>query len=163
ITEKFRLIQPAARYQSGEAGYTAVNADGEFNDKTHAAWQRKHFGLHWGFMQFNQRSGALGRVLSACERRAPVAFRQVFGAERDRAIAMLYDRCVEMGNAAARAFVVGAVTPLKDPAAIASALKAAGHDSPQSFQRSLGLAESPQLGPKAHAALIAALRALDAK
>jgi hypothetical protein len=228
ILEKFRLAQPAAQFESGPAGYEAINADGEFNDPTHAAYQRKHYGLHWGILQFNQRSGALGRVLVACERRNPAKFREAFGPERDRllrvttaedeesrlqpvggtlvwqepwlsrfraagripefqaaqnevaiegyfdpnlafasalgfdtdrALAMLYDRVVDLGNRGGRSFVIDAVTPLKDAAAIASALRAIGHDSPQSFQRSLGLAESPALGAKAHAALLQALRA----
>lgn len=232
IIEKFRIVQPIAAFQSGEAAYSASYADGELNDPTHSAYQRIHYGLSWGLMQFNQRGGALGRVLTACERRAPMVFRQVFGPERDkllqtttaaseaqrvepvggvplwqepwltrfreagkvpqfqaaqnevaiegyfdpnlafaaalgfdtdRAMAMLYDRCVHMGNLAGRRFVVGAVTPLKDPTAIASALSALGHASVQDFQQSLGLAARPELGPKGHAALLAALRGLGAK
>jgi hypothetical protein len=231
ILDKFRLAQPAAQFESGPDGYTAINADGEFNDPSHAAYQRKHYGLHWGFVQLNQRSGALGKALVACERRDPVKFREAFGAERDqllrtlnapdeearldpvggqplwqepwitrfreagripefqaaqnevaieeyfdpnlgfaaalgldsdRALAMVFDRCVDLGNAAGRRFVIDAVTPLRDEAAIARALQALGHDSPRSLQRSLGLAESDELGPKAHAALLQALRGLGA-
>ena len=229
ILDKFKLIQPVAAYESGEAAYSALNPDGEFNDPTHPAYQRTHYGLSWGLMQFNQRGGALGRVLIACERRAPVVFRQVFGAGRDalvqttnagspearvgpvsgavlwqepwlsrfreagkvpqfqaaqnevaiegyldpnlafasalgldtdRGLAMVYDRCVQMGNAAGRRWIIQAVTPLQDAAAVQSALTALGQPSVQAFQRSLGLSESGTLGPKAHAALIGALRGL---
>ncbi len=229
IQDKFRLVQPAAQFESGHEGYQAINADGEFNDSTHAAYQRTHYGLHWGLVQLNQRSGALGKALVACERRDPIKFRETFGAERDqllrtltadeesarlqpvagqlvwqspwverfraagaipdfqaaqnevaiegyfdpnlgfaaalgldsdRALAMLYDRCVDLGNEGGRRFVLQAVSPLRDPAAISSALRALGHDSPQSLQRSLGFAESSELGPKAHAALLQALRGL---
>jgi len=229
IVDKFRLAQPTARFESGDEGYSCINADGEFNDPTHAAYRRMHFGLHWGLMQANQRSGSLGRILVACERRNPVRFREVFGPGRDelirvttapteearlqpvqgsplwqepwisrfraagkvpefqaaqneeaiegyfdtnlpfaaaigfnsdRALAMLYDRCVNMGNAGGRRFVAQAVTPAKDDATLQKALQALKQDSVQSFLRSAGLPESASLGPKGHAALIAALRAL---
>jgi hypothetical protein len=230
ILDKFRLAQPTAQLESG-GDYTCVNPDGEFNDPTHSAYQRTHYGLHWGLMQLNQRSGALGRALVACERRDPIKFREAFGPERDRllraitaddeearvrpasgqlvwqdpwlsrfreagripefqaaqnevaiegyfdpnlgfasalgfdsdrALAMLYDRCVDLGNLGGRKFVIEAVSPLKDDASVQSALKALGHDSPQSLQGSLGLAQSNTLGPKAHAALLQALRGLGA-
>jgi Glycosyl hydrolase family 46 len=232
IPAKFRLVQQIAPFESGAEGYSAIDADGEFNDATHSAYQRAHVGLSWGLVQFNQRGGGLGRVLVACERRAPVLFRETFGKERDRllqvttaateeerlqpvggtplwhepwvarfrhagrvpqfqaaqnevaieayldpnlsfaaalgldsdrALAMLYDRFVHMGNAAARRFVIDAVTPLRDEAAIRGALQAVGQDSVQAFQRSVGLVESATLGPKGHAALIGALRKLGAK
>jgi hypothetical protein len=232
IPAKFRLVQQVAPFESGAEGYSAIDADGEFNDATHSAYQRTHLGLSWGLVQFNQRGGGLGRVLVACERRAPVLFRETFGKERDRlihvstaateeeriqpvggtplwhepwiarfrhagrvpqfqaaqnevaieayldpnlsfaaalgldsdrALAMLYDRCVHMGNAAARRFVIDALTPLRDEAAIHGALQAVGQDSVQAFQRSVGLAESATLGPKGHAALIGAVRKLGAK
>jgi hypothetical protein len=229
IVDKFRLAQPTARFESGDEGYSCINADGEFNDPTHAAYRRKHYGLHWGLMQANQRSGSLGRILVACERRNPVRFREAFGPGRDelirvttapteearlqpvqgsplwqepwisrfraagkvpefqaaqneeaiegyfdtnlpfaaaigfnsdRALAMLYDRCVDMGNAGGRRFIAQAVTPAKDDATLQKVLQALKQDSVQSFLRSSGLPESTTLGPKGHAALIAALRAV---
>lgn len=229
IGEKFRLIQPVARFESGDDGYSAIDADSEFNDPAHAAYHRKHYGLHWGMVQLNQRSGALGRCLVACERRNPPRFREVFGAARDelirvttaateeerlqpvggsvlweepwvsrfreaggvpefqaaqnevaiegyfdpnlrfaaalgfesdRALTMLYDRCVNLGNAGGRRWVAKAVTPATDDETIARALQALGHPSVQAFQRSVGLRESAELGPKGHAALVAGLRAL---
>src|SRR5262249_37451798 len=63
IAEKYRLILPVSRLVSGAQGYAAVNADAEFNDPTHAAYQRTHHGLEWGFLLAPQRSGALRRVL----------------------------------------------------------------------------------------------------
>jgi len=73
---------------------------------------------------------------------------------------MLYDRCVNMGNAGGRRFVAQAVTPATDDATLQKALQALKQDSVQSFLRSAGLPESASLGPKGHAALISALRAL---
>jgi len=229
IADKFRLAQSAARFESGEERYSAVNADGEFNDPAHEAYQRKHYGLHWGLVQLNQRSGALGRCLVACMRRDPVRFREAFGPaqdelirvttsateeerlkpvasallweepwisrfreagripefqaaqneiaiegyfdpnlrfaaalgfDSDRSLAMLYDRCIGLGNAGGRRFVAKAVTPARDDASLQRALKALGHDSVQALQRSADLRESAELGPKGHAAMIAGLRGL---
>ena len=68
IRRKFEILLPVAGYESGDKRYSAVlgNVD--------------HHGLHWGLVLFTQRSGALGKVLNACERRDPSQFRQAFGA-----------------------------------------------------------------------------------
>src|SRR3569623_1203518 len=65
---KFEILQPVSANESGDRRYSAVlgNVDGH--------------GLHWGIVLFTQMSGALGRVLSACERRDSLQFRQAFGA-----------------------------------------------------------------------------------
>src|SRR5690606_35280369 len=55
--------------ESGAAGYSAINADSEYNDPSHPAYRRYHIGLSWGLIQFTQRSGSLGRVLQAIRRR----------------------------------------------------------------------------------------------
>ena len=70
IPEKVRLLRVVARAESGRDGYTAINPDNEYRDPSHPAHNRYHIGLSWGFIQFTQRSGALGQVLRAAERRA---------------------------------------------------------------------------------------------
>jgi hypothetical protein len=230
IRRKFEIILPATAAESGEQRYAAVLGNVEYADPSHAAYQRVQYGLHWGLPLFNQRSGALGRVLRACERRDPVQFRQAFGeadADRllqvtgddalearlapvagallweapwldrfrtaggvpafqaaqneiaiehyfdrnlgfaqalglttDRALAMLFDRSIHMGLAGARAFVLGALSPLADPTERASALQALGYADLAAFQQAKGLPPSGRLGTQTHAALYGALRAL---
>ena len=73
IRRKFEILLPVAANESGERRYSAVLGDVDGH------------GLHWGIVLFTQKSGALGRVLTACERRDSVQFRQAFGAgEADR-------------------------------------------------------------------------------
>ena len=227
IAEKYRLILPVARLVSGDQGYTAVNADAEFNDPSHAAYQRTHHGLEWGFVLASQRSCALGRVLEACQRRDPALFRETFGPaaaellsvtsaatpdERlrpvegallwqepwvsrfraagdvpafraaqnevaiegaldpnlplaralgfttDRALAMLFDRCVQMGNGAGPRFVVDAISPL--PGHEGAALEALGFATVQAFQESVRLRPTGRLDTSTSAAMIEALRRL---
>ncbi|MFL5540754.1 MAG: hypothetical protein ACJ8J0_17310, partial [Longimicrobiaceae bacterium] len=69
IAEKVRILRVVARAESGADAYTAINPDNEYNDPRHPAYHRYHIGLSWGFIQFTQRSGALGRVLQAVQRR----------------------------------------------------------------------------------------------
>jgi len=79
IPEKLRIIQIVARAESGNDGYGAISADREFNDPQHPFYQKRHIGLSWGLIQFTQASGALGRVLAACNRRDPARFQVIFG------------------------------------------------------------------------------------
>lgn len=69
IAEKVRILRVVARAESGGDTYSAINPDNEYNDTRHPAYHRYHIGLSWGFIQFTQRSGALGRVLQAVRRR----------------------------------------------------------------------------------------------
>lgn len=69
IAEKVRILRVVARAESGADAYTAINPDNEYNDPGHPAYHKYHIGLSWGFIQFTQRSGALGRVLQAVQRR----------------------------------------------------------------------------------------------
>jgi hypothetical protein len=229
IAEKYQLILPVARLISGSQGYSAVNADTEFNDPSHAAYQRIHHGLEWGFILFPLRSGALGRVLEACQRRDPAHFSEIFGPasvellstanaptpearlqpvngaplwqepwlsrfrsagdvpafraaqnevaiegyldpnlalasalgfETDRALAMLFDRCVQMGNGAGPRFVVRAVSPLAGPQDEGAALDALGFATVQAFQENAGLRPTGRFGTQTTAAVIGALRRL---
>ena len=70
IPEKVRLLRVIARAESGRDGYSAINPDNEYNDPHHPAYHRYHIGLSFGFIQFTQRSGLLGRMLKAARTRS---------------------------------------------------------------------------------------------
>jgi len=73
VAEKVRILRVVGRADTGAAGYAAVNADTEFHDRRHAAYHLYHLGLGWGLLMFNQRSGALGRVLRKADVRERAA------------------------------------------------------------------------------------------
>lgn len=76
--DRLHVIDLVARFEGGPAGYSAINADGEFNTPSLAQYQNVHVGLSWGFVQFAQRY-TLGEVLRACARRDPAEFANTFG------------------------------------------------------------------------------------
>ena len=227
IAEKYQLVLPVAQLISGPQSYSAVNADAEFNDPSHAAYQRVHYGLEWGFVLLSQRSGALGRALEACQRRDAARFSEIFGPasaqllstttaptpearlqpvdgaplwqepwlsrfraggevpafraaqnevaiegyldpnlafaiaigfDSDRALAMLFDRCIQMGNGAGPRFIIRAVSPLGGHES--DVLDALGFATVQAFQESVGLSPTGRIGTRTSAALIDALRRL---
>ncbi|XXF81323.1 hypothetical protein P2318_16650 [Myxococcaceae bacterium GXIMD 01537] len=230
IPEKFAIVEIVARAESGGARYAAINADTEYNDPNHEAYHRYHIGLSWGLVQFTQRGGALGRVLTACQRRDPAEFTRVFGADgtellrvttantpearvapvagrnlweepwltrfrqagavgrfqaaqnevaitdyldvnltlagwlgfnTDRALAMLYDRCVHMGNGGGTSWVVRHAGPVRTRGELNACLRALGFNDVRSFQGSVsGLGADGKWGPRTHAAMTHALRAL---
>lgn len=69
IPEQIRILRVVGQAESGSDGYSAVNPDSEFNTPGHRAYQKYHIGLSWGFIQFTQRSRALGKVLKATRKR----------------------------------------------------------------------------------------------
>ncbi|MFT3696805.1 MAG: hypothetical protein QM831_26930 [Kofleriaceae bacterium] len=218
IKRKFEILAPAAQAESGDDRYSAVRGNDEGQ------------GLRWGLVLFSQRSGQLGKVLAACERRDPAQFRQVFGAQHadrllqvttattpegrmhhvgggrlwspewqatfraagaitpfqaaqnevaieddfdrnlgfaaalglitDRALAIVFDRTIELGHAGARRWILTAISPIVDDATRTTALTALGHADLSAFQRAAGLAPTGQLGSQTHAALLGALRGL---
>jgi hypothetical protein len=78
--QRVRILHRVAVAESGADTYRAVNPDREYEDaELPEFYHRRHVGLSWGFIQFAQRYGSLGQVLSACNRRDPAAFRQTFG------------------------------------------------------------------------------------
>ncbi|TMQ08135.1 MAG: hypothetical protein E6J90_41430 [Deltaproteobacteria bacterium] len=79
--QRLRILHRVAVAESGADTYRAVNPDREYEDpELTELYHRRHVGLSWGFIQFAQRYGSLGQVLSACNRRDPAAFRTTFGA-----------------------------------------------------------------------------------
>ena len=79
----------------------------------------------------------------------------------DRALAMLYDRCVNMGNGGGKAWVVRHAGPVRTQGQLTSCLRALGHADLGAFQASVpGLHMDGQWGPDTHAAMTQALRAL---
>ena len=92
IPEKVRLLRVVARAESGGDGYSAINPDNEYNDPKHPAYHRYHIGLSFGFIQFTQRSGLLGKTLTASRARSgggvPAAerFEALFGPDSQQLI-----------------------------------------------------------------------------
>ncbi len=231
IADKLSIVTVVALAESGGARYAAFNADSEYNDPGHPAYQRYHIGVSWGIVQFTQRSGSLGKVLRACERRNPQGFASTFGPhaaellrvtnatgeeervapvgpdgvlwgaawkarfdaaaavpefqaaqneiaiteymdpnlqfcawlglDTDRALAMVYDRCIHMGNGGGRSFVARHAGPISTEQDREAALRALGHADLRAFQRSVnGLSADGRWGPMTHAAMTHALRGL---
>lgn len=75
IADKVRLLRVVARVESGDDGYTAVYADGEFDDPEHPFYRQTHVGLSWGLLLFTQRSGAIARVVRLAKQREDDALR----------------------------------------------------------------------------------------
>lgn len=83
------------------------------------------------------------------------------GLDTDRALAMVFDRAVQMGVGGARRWIMDAVGPVQTAAQRQQALAALGHADLQAFQRATqGLRDDGQWGPVTHAAMVAALRRL---
>jgi hypothetical protein len=93
-----------------------------------------------------------------------LVFCEWLGLDTDRAVAMVYDRAVQMGVGGAKSFVIGAVGPVSTTALRTQALTALGKKDLKEFQSSFGgLTADGKWGPLTHAALVSALRALGTK
>ncbi|MES1245551.1 MAG: hypothetical protein ABUT39_28355 [Acidobacteriota bacterium] len=88
IPEKRRILEQVAPFESGPAGYAAINADGEFEGRfgNHPARQHWHVGLSYGVIQFTQDSGSLGRLLQMMQSRDAGEFGRVFGPQADELV-----------------------------------------------------------------------------
>lgn len=89
IEVKRRIVERIARFESGSAGYKAVNADGEYEGRfgtDHPAYRRYHVGLSYGNVQFTQDGGGLGRLLAMMRERDARAFADIFGADADELV-----------------------------------------------------------------------------
>jgi hypothetical protein len=88
-------------------------------------------------------------------------FARWLGLDTQRALAIVYDRAVQMGPAGARRWLIEAVGPVQTPAQRQAALAALGHADVRSFQAATpGLDVDGDWGPLTHAAMVSALRAL---
>lgn len=88
-------------------------------------------------------------------------FCQWLGLDTDRAVAMVYDRSVQMGVGGAKKWIIGAVGPVSTSALQLEALKALGKKDIKAFQQSVnGLDDDGKWGAMTHAAMVSALRAL---
>jgi hypothetical protein len=87
-------------------------------------------------------------------------FCNFLGLDTDRAIAMVYDRAVNMGVGGGKKWVIGAVGPISTNALQQLALKALGKKDLKEFQKGAGLKVDGDWGPMSHAAMVSALRAL---
>ena len=79
---KRQIIEYIARFESGDARFSAMNLDGEFRGRfgtENPYYQTAHVGLSYGIIQFTQDSGNLGRLLTAMHARDPERFQEVFG------------------------------------------------------------------------------------
>ena len=74
-----QIIARIAPYESGRAGYSAINANTEFFNPRHPAFQKYHIGLSYGIIQFTQDSGELGKLLKLMQQVDVDAFDEVFG------------------------------------------------------------------------------------
>lgn len=77
-----------------EGKYWSVNRDGEFRglfdteDKKHWASGKYHIGLSFGYIQFTQDGGALGKLLLAMKSKNPSKFKKIFGELSDELVKM---------------------------------------------------------------------------
>ncbi len=84
-----------------------------------------------------------------------------FGLITERALCMVLDRAIALGEQGAKRWLADTVGPVKSPALRQSALAALGFDSIETFQASVpGLLTDGEFGPVTHSTLAAALRAL---
>lgn len=86
-----------------------------------------------------------------------------FGLTSERALCMVLDRAIALGEQGAKRWLADTVGPVTTHALRQSALAALGFDSVEAFQASVpGLLNDGEFGPVTHATLAAALRAMGA-
>lgn len=84
----YRIIREVALADSGEALYSAVSADREYQTSAHLAYQSRRFGLGFGLVLFTQESGRLGSVLRLMRQRDPASFEDIFAANAEALLAV---------------------------------------------------------------------------
>jgi hypothetical protein len=84
----YRIVREVAEADSGDAVYSAVSADREFETPGHPAHQVRHFGLGFGLVLVTQESGRLGRVLSLTKQRDPQALAENLGPNAEAVLAV---------------------------------------------------------------------------
>lgn len=82
-----------------------------------------------------------------------------FGLTTERALCLVLDRAIVLGEQGAKRWIADTVGPMRTPALRHDALAALGFDTVESFQASVaGLLVDGEFGPLTHSALTAALR-----
>lgn len=64
-----------------EGNFDSMNRDGEYRGlfgEDHFAYQSKHLGLSFGFLQFNQNAGSLGELLERMRKKDKETFDEIF-------------------------------------------------------------------------------------
>ncbi len=81
--EKMKIINVTSKF---EGKYWSINADGEFEGKfgNHPAKGKYHVGISWGFIQFTQDSGSLGKVLKTAHAADATKFKAAFGPSAEK-------------------------------------------------------------------------------
>lgn len=76
-----KIIEPTVKKESGKDSYWAMNKNGEFRGlfEGHRAEGKVHVGLSFGFIQFTQDSGSLGKLLMRACNENESKFEKVFG------------------------------------------------------------------------------------
>ncbi|HZX96408.1 MAG TPA: hypothetical protein VFE90_17940 [Myxococcales bacterium] len=82
------------------------------------------------------------------------------GLDTQRALAMLFDRCVQMGPGGGPSWILKVAGPIKSKPQRDAALAKLGLASLSEFKKSVGLPEDEQWGPAVHAALVSRMRPL---
>ncbi|HEY6911666.1 MAG TPA: hypothetical protein VI356_19970 [Myxococcales bacterium] len=82
------------------------------------------------------------------------------GMNTARALAMLFDRCVQMGPGGGPSWILKVAGPIRSKPQRDAALAKLGVASLAEFKKSMGLAADEQWGPVVHAALVSRMRPL---
>lgn len=246
IPAKLRIAEVVAVAESGPLGYAAAVPWRRYDDEGLATTSAPQ-GLLWGFVLFDQRSGAIGEVLRAAKRRSDqlaadpsfpserrlhavlgldedddldelievttadtpearlrevdgqplwaspwlerfaaagavdyiqaaqrevaitrhldpnLAFARDLGLMTDRALAFVFDRCIDMGNGGGPAWIARHAGPIRNRAQRDAALQALGHASLRDFQQSAGVPATGKWSARTHAALAARLRTISTR
>ena len=151
IPAKIAIVTKLGRKFESRAGYAGINADTEYSNPRLPQYQRWHVGLSYGFVQFTQDSGMLGRLLHMMRERDAATFREVFGPDSDELVRVTTRRGPssrsEPGGRSARVQPVGGADLWTEP--WLSRFRAAGAHPPfQAAQNELAVRAfvDPMLG-----------------
>jgi hypothetical protein len=87
--EMYRIMREVAAVDSGDDLYSAVAADVEFTTPGQDSYQRRQFGLTFGFLKFAQSGKHLGSLLTIMKRREPDLFAEIFGPDHEALLTTL--------------------------------------------------------------------------
>lgn len=76
--EMYHIIREVALLDSGDAVFGAISQNEEYTTPNQPAYEKRQFGLGFGFLRFTQASTHLGSLLQIMQRREPQLFAEVF-------------------------------------------------------------------------------------